>query len=266
MHSRLSAKRSLSIQPKISWCLSAQWSPKHQNKHGSTRPDLHKKFLPSQDLLKSKAGFTETPASYATSTPEQKNQKSQNSQIKRVTGEIKMFHCLPTGWIKAKRCASILISQIRCCSIHGLYFIFPFFFPLSFKCKPHCLSNTEGKVSSWWPQPWLLAVLFESQSQLGGGGDRLYPGGRIHTCTMLWLASAALTWGEKNQINWVKSKFDWKQAKEGTAGVGFKGCIPMTAASSQVGTQDRTHQHQNQLLERQKGNRGFRGPEVLKWE
>lgn len=151
MCSHLSAKRSLSIQPKISWCLSAQWSPKHQNKHGSTRPDLDEKFLPSQDLLKSKAGFTETPASYATSTPEQKTQKSQNSQIKRVIGEIKMFHCLSTGWIRAKRCASLLISQIRCCSssIHGLYFIFPFFFPLSFKCKPHCLSNTEGKVSSW---------------------------------------------------------------------------------------------------------------------
>lgn len=48
--------------------------------------------------------------------------------------------------------------------------------------------------------------------------------------------------------------------------MGFKGCIPMTAASSQVATQDRTHQHQNQLLERQKENRGFRGSEALKWE
>lgn len=151
-------KKPLSIQPKISWYLSAQWSQKYQNKHDSTLLDLQEKFLPNQDLLSCKAGFTETPASYVTSTPDQKktNKKnpkkatSKNSQTTQVTGQIKMFLFLPTGWIRAKRCATIIFSQIGCCSssIHGVYFTFLSFFP-SFKCKPHCLSNTQEKESFW---------------------------------------------------------------------------------------------------------------------
>lgn len=95
------------MQPKISWYLSTQWSPKHQNKHDSTWPDLHEKFLPSQDLLKSKAGFTETPASYAASTPEEKKKKKKGQHPTLFSSQPINLQTLQIGLCCFDRCVSL---------------------------------------------------------------------------------------------------------------------------------------------------------------
>lgn len=127
-----------------------------------------------------------------------KGPKFPNYTSDRMTGQIKMFHFLPTGWIRAKRCATIVFSQIRCCSKQhprGL-FHFPFFFfpPLNANPTVWVTHRTRELVVTpamascstlWIPVP------------IRGRRRVSVSRGRIHYCRMLWLTSAELTLGKK---------------------------------------------------------------------